>query len=443
MTSSDPLDQFLARNPAYFFGRSPEQGLVNPDNLLILLGHLRCAAFELPFQVGEGFGNIQAEQLQEFLEYLQGEGLLHRSGSKYFWMADQYPAQGISLRSTSPDQVVLQLESEEGQPVQTIGEVDRESATWMVHPGAVYLHEAQTYYVRSLDLEQGIAILLPTGTDYYTEAQSETIVQLLEKRAEIDVSGGIKSYGDLKVTTQVKGYRKVRWHTHENMGQADLDMPPSDLVTTGYWTTLSEAAVERLQAMGLWSNTPNNYGAGWNAIHQQVRERDGYRCQACGLLETGREHDVHHKVPFRTFVSAQEANQFNNLVTLCPVCHRRVETAVRVRSGLAGVGFALGHLAPLFLMCDPGDLGVHTDPQASLAEGRPAIILYDMVPAGIGFSERLYEVHAELMEHASDLVSGCSCTDGCPSCVGPGGEAGYGGKPEALALLEVLSGKNM
>ena len=443
VTSSDPLDQFLARNPAYFFGRSPEQGLVNPDNLLILLGHLRCAAFELPFQVGEGFGNIQAEQLQEFLEYLQGEGLLHRSGSKYFWMADQYPAQGISLRSTSPDQVVLQLESEEGQPVQTIGEVDRESATWMVHPGAVYLHEAQTYYVRSLDLEQGIAILLPTGTDYYTEAQSETIVQLLEKRAEIDVSGGIKSYGDLKVTTQVKGYRKVRWHTHENMGQADLDMPPSDLVTTGYWTTLSEAAVERLQAMGLWSNTPNNYGAGWNAIHQHVRERDGYRCQACGLLETGREHDVHHKVPFRTFVSAQEANQFNNLVTLCPVCHRRVETAVRVRSGLAGVGFALGHLAPLFLMCDPGDLGVHTDPQASLAEGRPAIILYDMVPAGIGFSERLYEVHAELMEHASDLVSGCSCTDGCPSCVGPGGEAGYGGKPEALALLEVLSGKNM
>jgi DEAD/DEAH box helicase domain-containing protein len=195
--------------------------------------------------------------------------------------------------------------------------------------------------------------------------------------------------------------------------------------------------------MGLWSNTPNNYGAGWNAIRQQVRERDGYRCKACGMLEAGREHDVHHKVPFRTFVSAQEANQFNNLVTLCPVCHRRVETAVRVRSGLAGVGFALGHLAPLFLMCDPGDLGVHTDPQASLAEGRPAIILYDMVPAGIGFSERLYEVHAELMEHAYDLVSGCSCTDGCPSCVGPGGEAGYGGKPEALALLEVLSGKNM
>jgi len=443
VTSADPLDQFLARYPAYFFEHSPEQGLVNPDNLLILLGHLRCAAFELPFQAGEGFGNIRVEQLQEFLDYLQSEGLLHRSENKYFWMADQYPAQGISLRSTSPDRVVLQLESEEGQPVQTIGEVDRESAPWMVHPGAVYIHEAQTYFVRSLDLEQGVAILLPSGTDYYTEAQSETTVELLEKNAEAEVSGSIKSYGDLKVTTQVKGYRRVRWQTHENVGQAELEMPPSDLITTGYWIALADVAVEKLRALGLWSNAPNNYGPGWYAIRQQVRERDGYRCQACGLLEAGREHAVHHKIPFRTFASAQEANQLNNLVTLCPTCHRQVETAVRIRSGLAGVGYALGHLAPLFLMCDPGDLGVHTDPQSSLTEGQPAVVIYDMVPAGIGFSERLFEVHNELMGHAYDLVAGCTCVDGCPSCVGPGGEAGYGGKPEALALLEVLSGKNM
>lgn len=439
VTSADPLDQFLARYPAYFFEHSPEQGLVNPNNLLILLGHLRCAAFELPFQAGEGFGNLSIEQLEEFLIYLQSEGLLHRSGNKYFWMADQYPAQGISLRSTSPDRVVLQLESIEGQPLQTIGEVDRESAPWMVHPGAVYIHEAQTYFVRSLDLEQGVAILIPSGTDYYTEAQSETTVELLEKYAEAEISGGRKSYGDLKVTTQVKGYRRVRWQTHENVGQSPLEMPPSDLITTGYWIALADSAVEKLRALGLWSNTPNDYGPGWSALRRQIRERDGYRCQACGILEAGREHDVHHKIPFRTFVTAQEANQLNNLVTLCPTCHRRVETAVKVRSGLAGVGYALGHLAPLFLMCDPGDLGVHTDPQASLTEGQPAVVIYDMVPAGIGFSERLFEVHDELMGHAYDLVAGCTCVDGCPSCVGPGGEAGYGGKPEALALLEVLS----
>ena len=150
---------------------------------------------------------------------------------------------------------------------------------------------------------------------------------------------------------------------------------------------------------------------------------------------------MHHKIPFRIFASAQEANQLDNLVTLCTACHRRVETAVRVRSGLAGLGFVLGHLAPLFLMCDPRDLGVHSDPQALLAGGQPSVILYDNVPAGIGFSERLFEIHAELINHALALVSTCSCVDGCPSCVGPGGEAGYGGKAEAIALLEVLSDK--
>jgi DEAD/DEAH box helicase domain-containing protein len=211
----------------------------------------------------------------------------------------------------------------------------------------------------------------------------------------------------------------------------------------GYWITLADEAVEQLRAIGMWSNTPNYYGAGWGIIRQRVRERDDYRCQNCGLLEATREHDVHHKIPFRTFASAEEANKLSNLVTLCPACHRRVETAVRVRSGLAGLSFVLGQLAPLFLMCDTRDLGVYSDFQAVLADGHPAVVLYDLVPAGIGFSQRLFDVHSELLTHAYELVTSCSCTDGCPSCVGPGGESGYGGRAEALALLQVLSGKNM
>ncbi len=127
-----------------------------------------------------------------------------------------------------------------------------------------------------------------------------------------------------------------------------------------------------------------------------------------------------------------------NLVTVCPECHRRVETAVRVRSGLAGLAFVLGNLAPFFLMCDPSDLGVHSDPQSPLADGQPAVILYDQIPAGLGFSQRLYEIHTELIQRAYELVAACPCLDGCPSCVGPGGELGSGGKKEALAILEAL-----
>jgi DEAD/DEAH box helicase domain-containing protein len=455
VASASPLDQFLARHPDYFFDRTPEQGLINPDNLLILLEHLRCAAFELPFQTGEGFGSLEPGRVQEFLDVLQGQGVLHRSGPKYFWAADQYPAQGISLRSASPEAVVLQVQEAEDSAPRTLGQVDAPSASWMVHPGAVYLHEAQMFYVRSLDLEQRLAVLAPANSEYYTEPRLETSVELVEKTAEASVSGGLKAYGQLLVTTQVVGYRKVRWHTHENLGLADLDLPPSQLDTTGYWLALSPAAVDSLREQGLWSNDANQYGPGWAALRQKVRARDDYRCQACGLPEEGRAHDVHHKIPFRAFASAAQANQPHNLVTLCPACHRRAEAAVRMRSGLSGLAFTLGHLAPLFLMCDARDLGVHADPQASLAEGAPAVVLYDRVPAGIGFSERLYELHTELMLRARELVAGCACTDGCPSCVGPGGEAGQaasgeagqaagdlsssGGKRDTLAILDCLA----
>ena len=155
-------------------------------------------------------------------------------------------------------------------------------------------------------------------------------------------------------------------------------------------------------------------------------------------LSKGRAHHVHHKIPFRAFASYRQANQLSNLMTLCPRCHRRAELAVRMRSGLAGLAFALGHLAPLFLMCDAHDVGVHSDPQSPLADGRPAVVIYDQVPAGIGFSERLFELHDELMARAYELVTACECADGCPSCVGPAGEDGLGGKEETLALLEAL-----
>ncbi|MFZ0535138.1 MAG: DEAD/DEAH box helicase, partial [Anaerolineales bacterium] len=172
VASPNPLDQYLAQHPDYFFSRSPEYGMINPDNLLILLGHLRCAAFELPFNTGEVFGSVSPTDMQEFMNFLQGEGVLHRSGDKYFWMADKYPAQNVSLRSTSTETVLLQVSlgnGDNGTTLQTIGEVDASSSFWMTHPGAVYMHEGTTYLVKDLDLEDHIATLQPTNVDYYTE----------------------------------------------------------------------------------------------------------------------------------------------------------------------------------------------------------------------------------------------------------------------------------
>ncbi|MFZ5881617.1 MAG: Zn-binding domain-containing protein, partial [Chloroflexota bacterium] len=438
VASANPIDQFLAHHPEYFFGRSPEQALVNPDHLLILLEHLRCAMFELPFQKGEGFGHLGAAQVEDFLQFLVGNREAHFSDEKFFWMADQYPAANISLRSASPQGVVLQAQDEEGRPF-TVGTVDGESAVWMVHPGAVYLHEAQSYFVEALDLEQNIARLRPATMDYYTEPMRGTTVQVLALSGEERGRSAEKFWGELQVTTQVTGFQKRRWYTHENLGQEGLELPPTDLQTTGYWLSLSEETVNRLRDAGAWTNDPNDYGPGWAKIRERVRARDGFKCQVCGAPENGRQHDVHHKVPFKAFVSREEANRLENLTTLCSSCHRKVEANVRMRSGLAGLSYVLGNLAPLFLMCDSGDLGTHIEPAPTEDFPNPSVVLYDLVPAGIGFSQRLFDIHAELMQRALELVSQCECADGCPSCVGPGGENGHGGKQETLAILNELT----
>ncbi|HEX5808599.1 MAG TPA: DEAD/DEAH box helicase [Anaerolineales bacterium] len=468
VASASPLDQFLAHHPEYLFERSPEQALINPDHLLILLEHLRCAIFELPFQKGEGFGGLSGEVIAEYLQFLVANDEAHESQDKVYWMADQYPAANISLRSASPQGVVLQTVMDD-RPL-TIGTVDGESALWMVHPGAIYLHEAQSFFVKDLSLDEHIAYLKPIESDYYTEPLRSTEVSVLSivaespsptraersaseveagrgERGEGEIPVSTKYWGELQVTTQVTGFRKRRWYTHENLGEEPLDLPPTDLMTTGYWVSLSEETISRLREAGAWTNDPNNYGPNWPQIRDRVRGRDKYTCQVCGAVENdpssslraGRQHDVHHKVPFRAFTSFVEANRLENLTTLCPSCHRKVEQNVRMRSGLSGLAYVLGNLAPLFLMCDASDLGTHIEPVENQTFGQPTIVLYDAIPAGIGFSQKLFEMHDELMARALELVSECACADGCPSCVGPGGENGVGGKQEALEILKELT----
>ncbi len=437
LAAASPLDQYLARHPDFFFGQRHEAARLNPDNLLILLDHIRCAAFEIPFKQGEGFGLVTGEVVGQYLQFMAQGGELTASASQYFWISEDYPAQNVSLRTASARRINLLVD---GEPPLTIGEVDGESAAWMVHPGAVYLHQAESYFVDSLDMEAGVAHLRPVELDYYTEASRQTEVNLLELRARLAVAGGSKSQGEVMVTTQITGFRKIQWFTQERLGDEPLEMPPSELQTTAYWLTLSGETVDALRDAGLWGGDSNRYGAHWHKLREAVRARDGYICQVCGAPEGERGHHVHHKIPFRAFERAEEANRLENLLTLCPNCHQRAETAVRVRSGLAGLSYALGNLAPLFLMCDPSDIQTHADPRSPLGEGAPTVVIYERIPAGVGFSERLYEVHDDLLAAARELVEGCGCEDGCPSCVGPGGELGSGGKTETAAILAALCG---
>jgi DEAD/DEAH box helicase domain-containing protein len=435
---SNPLEQFLARQPDYLFERTPEYALINPDNLLILLDHLRCAAFELPFKEGDAFGSVNAEEVEELLRVLVENRQVHQSGPKYFWMSDQYPARDLNLRGMGPGDVALQSHEEGGWKL--IGQVDRVGAMSLAHPEAIYIHEGRTYFVDELNLDEGAAKLHPVEVDYYTYPVHKTALDLVEDFYEETARGGVKHYGRLLATDQITRYERVSWTEGEGPGGGELDMPPTELNTVGYWFVFDEDTANALREQGLWRSDANDYGPNWGEVKLATRERDEYRCRNCGAAEEGRVHDVHHRQPFRSFASYKEANKLDNLVTLCPKCHRQAENMVRVRTGLGGLTFVLGHLAPLFLMCDPHDIGTHSDPQSTLAEGAPVVAFYDNVPDGIGLSQRLYEVHDELMRRAYDLVQACECADGCPACVGPGGEQGEGSKKETLAILSALTG---
>ncbi|MCB0183456.1 MAG: HNH endonuclease, partial [Caldilineaceae bacterium] len=374
------LDQYVIQHPDYLFDRSPEHALINPDNLLLLIDHLRCAAFELPFQPDEAFGNcpFTADALQLLFE----QGDVQQHGNRFFWSGESYPARRVSLRSTGGDLVTIQAEwledgghstaqeavdidfyggpwADEGpvvlqQTVQVIGQIDRGSATFLLHEGAFYLHEGRSFYVRALDLAEQRATVTPTAVDYYTEVTAETAITVLATHDERTHRDVMIAHGELLVSSQVVGYRRVKHFTHENLGVFPLEYPPQTLETTGYWFSIMPALQEQLAEQGLWFDAVNDYGLNWQAQRQRVRARDGYRCTQCGRPEaSGRQHDVHHLTPFRTFgyvaglnENYRQANELGNLVLVCRTCHRRLEAGVRVRSGLDGLAYALTNIAP-------------------------------------------------------------------------------------------------
>jgi DEAD/DEAH box helicase domain-containing protein len=268
-------------------------------------------------------------------------------------------------------------------------------------------------------------------------------VRVLEESARQELGSTVRSHGQVLITSLVTGYRKIKLYTHEVLGWGEVTWPEQEMRTSAYWLTISQAATEKLMAEGILL-LPNDYGPSWNTARDAARAREGYRCRSCNAPERdGRQHDVHHLRPFRDFGYARgvndndkTANELDNLITLCPACHHRAEVSRGVRTTLGGLAHALGNLAPLYLMCDPRDMGVIAE-QRSTFSGLPSITLYERIPAGIGFSQTLYELQHDLLTAARELIAACPCDGGCPACIGPGA-----GSPEAkqqtVKLLDTL-----
>jgi DEAD/DEAH box helicase domain-containing protein len=381
VASSAPLDQFIVQHPDYFFGRSPEHAYVQPDNLEILINHLKCAAFELPLSPDERIGSAD---LQQLCERLAEAGYLHRSGGNWHWVQQAYPADTVSLRSVTSDNfVIIDVTGEnEGEP-EVIGEVDFSSALTTVHPKAIYIHQGQQYHVERLDFGQRKAYVKLVNVDYFTDAIRYTQVRVLEIAEEERIVGpAARAHGDVLVRSQVVGFKKIKFFTNENVGAGKLELPENEMHTTAFWITL-----ERELLAGL----PFALSDRQSGIF--------------GLLYA-----------------------LESMATLLLMCDRRdLGTAVGERPASPGIETDWQEFTTA--MNDPSQMKEFFEPN---------LYLYDAYPGGIGFSEPLFRVHDLLLRRTRELIAACPCEQGCPSCVGPVGEKSERAKEAALKILERL-----
>ncbi|OCA90885.1 ATP-dependent helicase [Bacillus sp. FJAT-27225] len=236
VASSSPLDQYVIQNPEYFFNKSPETARINPDNLIILIDHLKCAAYELPFKKGEQFGKLETEEL---LEYLVEERVLYQNGDKWYWMNDSFPAHNISLRSASQENVII-IDQSNIANVKVIGEMDTFSAMTLLHDEAIYLHQGIQYQVEKLDWDEKKAFVREVDVDYYTDANLAVQLKVLEVDKLAERNGVEIGYGDVSVRAMATIFKKIKFESHDNIGSGPIFLPEMELHTSSAWVSLED-----------------------------------------------------------------------------------------------------------------------------------------------------------------------------------------------------------
>jgi len=386
VSRSTPLDQFIIRNPDYFFGRSPENARMNPENLTILLSHIQCAVFELPFQRGETFGEAE---LEEILDFLAEKRVLRRLGDSWYWAEDSYPADRISLRSVAAENFVV-LDRSTGNRV--VAEVDFESAPLTIYPGAIYMVESQQYQVEELDHHNRKAYVTPVTADYYTEAVLYTHLKILDvflSDPEEGKRGGSRfQEGEVHVVNHVAGFKKLKFYSVENLGYGEVSLPDQEMHTTGFWITVPP---EEAHEFGL-----------------SVQE----------LLEAlaGAGYAMQHMAAFLLMCETRDLGKCIGDPYLQWFFPAETDRIRQDRPPVNEEGMPFH---------ENGDRGF-----------QPTLFLYDAYPGGVGLSSYLFSRRDELLSGTLSVVERCGCSNGCPSCVGPPGAVGEKAKQDAVRLLK-------
>jgi DEAD/DEAH box helicase domain-containing protein len=379
IANSSPLDQYLMQHPEYFLGASPEQGILNPDNIAILAGHIKCAVNEIPMREDELFGGVPR---QAILDYFAEQRIVRKSGpvghALYHWSSESYPAEEISLRNSVAQNFIVHNKSDNSR---VLAEVDFDSAQELLHPQAIYIHQTRTYYVDELDWEGRKAYVREVKADYYTDgvSKSDLFVMHVDETENLAVAEPqsapqsdapppfrpllSRNFGDVRVDITVPKFKKVKLETHESIGYGDIKLPQYELHTQAAWWTFRADAKEWMDRQGL------DLGA-----------------------------------------------------------------------GLKGLAWLVGNVAAFYVMSDPRDLRALAMVRSTFDE-QPAFYLYDRVAGGVGLARRAYGLDRQIFRAALELASGCHCKEGCPSCVGPSLEIGDNARASAVALLRGMVGE--
>ncbi|MDR0503214.1 MAG: DEAD/DEAH box helicase [Treponema sp.] len=344
IASVSPIDQFIMNDPEWFFRKSAEEARIDPDNPYILTDHVKCACFELPFidkQLKESFGG----NAKEALEYLEEAGIVRHAGGKWHWADRSFPAEGVSLRSASADNIVI-IDVTDGRNA-VIGEMDRPSAKEMLFVNAVYIHRGRQYMVERLDVENRKCHVREADVNYFTDGLVKTDIQVLSEDEKRRIETNLEAVlGDVLVRSQVTKFKKLRFRTHENIGYGDITLPEEEMQT---------------RCLALLFAPDTSSGKALAAMDEQ-----------------------------------------------------------KIAEALCGAGTLIRNIAPIFLLCDPRDLGIAErvkDPHF----GVPALYIYDKYPGGTGLTESLSNRIETLFHAIGEAIENCPCKNGCPSCVGPGG----------------------
>jgi DEAD/DEAH box helicase domain-containing protein len=398
IATDSPLDQFLVTHPRYLLDAPPEHGLVNPDNLLVLGSHLQAAAFELAFEVGESFGGAGVDTTGALLDLFRDDGLLHRTGSRYHWAADAFPAEAISLRrAAATNVVIIDTSTGVGGPGQgpqgpwagsgggrpgsdgsVIGEVDQFAAPVLVHDDAIYLHQGRQFHVERLDWEEKRAYVHPVNVEHFTLAETRTKLEILERYEGPTGRDCTVSLGEVRVSRLATMYKKVRFLTHENIGAGPISLPEQDLHTIAAWFAFDPQSLRGVDRAEV--------DAGLSGLAAVLHAAACLLCM-CDPRDIGTQAELRAAPPPAAVLGTPEA------VNATPA-----DEPVEFIAGWRPAG---------------------SREAAATEVGWPTCYIYDTVAGGVGFAERCHSKHSDLLDMAGELVDGCACDGGCPSCVGP------------------------